>query len=178
MAPVTFVLGGCRSGKSGLALKKAEAVEAGQRIFIATAVPFDAEMQERVRRHREERGAAWETLEVPLDLPEALVEHSRGGRVILVDCLTLWISNLLLERGDPAAVEQRIAELARVLAACAGPVILVANEVGFGVVPDSRLGRQFRDLAGAANQSVAACADEVIMTLAGIPIVIKPRSSA
>lgn len=178
MAHVTFILGGCRSGKSSLALRTAEAVDAGQRIFIATAVPFDAEMQDRVRRHQQERGAGWITLDVPLALPEALTEHSREGRVVLVDCLTLWVSNLLLEWSDAAAVESRIAELAGAVQACAGPVILVSNEVGLGVVPDSRLGRQFRDLAGMANQTVAAEADEVIMTVAGIPVVIKPRNTA
>ena len=176
MAHVTFILGGCRSGKSSLALRTAEAVDAGQRIFIATAVPFDAEMQDRVRRHQKERGAGWITLEAPLALPEALTEHSREGRVVLVDCLTLWVSNLLLEWTDAAAVENRIAELARAVQACTGPVILVSNEVGFGVVPDSQLGRQFRDLAGMANQAVAAEADEVIMTVAGIAVVIKPRN--
>lgn len=177
MAHVTFILGGCRSGKSSLALRTAEAVDAGQRIFIATAVPFDAEMQDRVRRHQKERGAGWITLDVPLALPEALTEHSREGRVVLVDCLTLWVSNLLLEWMDAAAVENRIAELVRVVQACAGPVILVSNEVGLGVVPDSQLGRQFRDLAGMANQAVAAVADEVVMTVAGIPVVIKPRNT-
>lgn len=177
MAHITFILGGCRSGKSGLALRTAEAAAAEQRVFIATAVPFDAEMQDRARRHQKERGAGWITLEVPLALPEALAEHSREDRVILVDCLTLWISNLLLERADPAAVESRIAELVRAVQACAGPVILVSNEVGLGVVPDSQLGRQFRDLSGMANQAVAAAADEVIMTVAGIPVVIKPRHS-
>jgi adenosylcobinamide kinase/adenosylcobinamide-phosphate guanylyltransferase len=159
-----------------LALKTAEAAEAEQRIFIATAVPFDTEMQDRVRRHQAERGDGWITLEVPLALPEALAEHSREGRVIVVDCLTLWVSNLLLEWADAAAVESRIAELARAVKACAGPVILVSNEVGLGVVPDSPLGRQFRDLAGMANQAVADAADEVIMTVAGIPVVIKPRN--
>jgi adenosylcobinamide kinase/adenosylcobinamide-phosphate guanylyltransferase len=159
-----------------LALKTAEAAEAEQRIFIATAVPFDAEMQDRVRRHQKERGDGWITLEVPLALPEALAEHCREGRVIVVDCLTLWVSNLLLEWADAAAVESRIAELARAVKACTGPVILVSNEVGLGVVPDSQLGRQFRDLAGMANQAVADAADEVIMTVAGIPVVIKPRN--
>jgi len=175
LAPVTFVLGGCRSGKSSLALRTAEAIAAEQRIFIATAVPFDAEMQDRVRRHQKERGSGWLTVEVPLALPEALVEHSRPDRVILVDCLTLWVSNLLLEGSDPPAVERRIAELVEALQACASPVILVSNEVGRGVVPDSQLGRQFRDLAGMANQAVAAGADEVIMAVAGIPVVIKAR---
>lgn len=176
MAQVTFIIGGCRSGKSGLALAKAEAAGAEKRVFIATAVAFDAEMQERVRRHRAERGPAWTTFEVPLALPEALAEHGRPGRVVLVDCLTLWVSNLLLEVEDSAAVEDRIAALVRAVAACRGPVILVSNEVGLGVVPESRLGRQFRDLAGIANQSVAACAQEVILTVAGIPVVIKPRA--
>lgn len=176
MAFVTFILGGCRSGKSGLALAKANATEAGQRLFIATAVAFDAEMQERVRRHRAERGEGWTTIEVPLALPEALAEHGRPGRVLLVDCLTLWVSNLLMEADDPAAVESRIAALVEAVHACACPVILVSNEVGLGVVPESGLGRRFRDLAGIANQSVAACAHEVILAVAGIPVVIKPRA--
>lgn len=174
MAQVTFIIGGCRSGKSSLALRRAAAIVAEQRVFIATAVPFDAEMQDRVRRHQKERGTGWSTLEVPLDLPEALAAHGRAGRLILVDCLTLWVSNLLLKLEDPAAVEHRIAELARAVQASAGPLILVSNEVGLGVVPESKLGRQFRDLAGLANQSMAACANEVILTVAGIPVTIKP----
>lgn len=176
MAQVTFILGGCRSGKSALALAKANATPAGERIFIATAVALDAEMQERVRRHRAERGPGWTAFEVPLELPEALAEHGRPGRVVLVDCLTLWVSNLLLALEDPAAVEGRIAALGRAVAACRSPVVLVSNEVGLGLVPESRLGRQFRDLAGIANQSVAACAQEVILAVAGIPVVIKPRA--
>lgn len=175
MAHLTFILGGCRSGKSGLALEVANETKAEQRIFIATAVPFDGEMQDRVRRHQAERGAGWKTLEVPLALPEALVEHGRAGRVILVDCLTLWVSNLLLELEDPAAVENRITGMVEALQAAASPVIVVSNEVGSGVVPETKLGRRFRDLAGIANQSLAACADKVIWTVAGIPVVIKPR---
>jgi adenosylcobinamide kinase/adenosylcobinamide-phosphate guanylyltransferase len=153
----------------------ANETKAEQRIFIATAVPFDGEMQDRVRRHQAERGAGWKTLEVPLALPEALVEHGRAGRVILVDCLTLWVSNLLLELEDPAAVENRITGMVEALQAAASPVIVVSNEVGSGVVPETKLGRRFRDLAGIANQSLAACADKVIWTVAGIPVVIKPR---
>jgi adenosylcobinamide kinase / adenosylcobinamide-phosphate guanylyltransferase len=176
MPLVTFILGGCRSGKSGLALATANATAAGERLFIATAVAFDAEMQDRVRRHRAERGPGWTTLEVPLALPEALSEHGRPDRILLVDCLTLWVSNLLIELEDPAAVESRIADLVRAVKACGCPVILVSNEVGLGVVPESGLGRRFRDLAGIANQSVAACAHEVILSVAGIPVVIKPRA--
>jgi adenosylcobinamide kinase/adenosylcobinamide-phosphate guanylyltransferase len=171
---VTFILGGCRSGKSRLALSRGNAAAAARRIFIATAETIDSEMQDRIKRHQAERGADWCTLEVPLDLPEALAAHGRAGRVILVDCLTLWVSNLLLKLEDPAAVEHRIAELARTVQASAGPLILVSNEVGLGVVPESKLGRQFRDLAGLANQSMAACANEVILTVAGIPVTIKP----
>ncbi len=175
MAQVTFILGGCRSGKSGLALRTANGMEAEQRIFIATAVACDAEMQDRVQRHQAERGAGWKTVEVPLALPEALAENGREGRVILVDCLTLWISNLLLGGEEPAAVENRIAGLVKAVKAAACPVILVSNEVGSGVVPESKLGRWFRDLAGIANQSVAACAHKVILAVAGIPVVIKPQ---
>lgn len=176
MAHVTFILGGCRSGKSRWALKTANATQAEQRLFIATAVPLDAEMKDRVQKHQAERGAEWTTLETPLALPEALAEHGREGRMLLVDCLTLWVSNLLLKLEDPAAVERRIAALTHAVQNVVCPLILVSNEVGLGLVPESQLGRQFRDLAGLANQSMAACADEVIMTVAGIPVTIKTRA--
>ena len=115
VAHVTFILGGCRSGKSGYALKTANDAPAAQRIFIATSVPFDEEMQARVQRHRAERGPQWLTVEAPLHLPEAIAEHAGADRVILADCLTLWVSNLLLELHDPVQVETRIRRLVEVL---------------------------------------------------------------
>jgi adenosylcobinamide kinase/adenosylcobinamide-phosphate guanylyltransferase len=173
VAHVTFILGGCRSGKSGFALKTAEETAAARRVFIATSVPFDEEMQERVKRHRAERGAAWTTVEAPLTLPEAIVEHARENRVLLADCLTLWVSNLLLELQDPAQVEGRIPHLVNALRSAPGAILLVSNEVGCGVVPENRLARRFRDLSGSANQAVAAAAERVVWVVAGIPVHIK-----
>lgn len=178
MAHVTLVLGGCRSGKSAFALKTANEAKAGRRIFIATAVALDDEMRARVKQHRAERGAGWMTVEAPLALAEAVAEHGREGRVILVDCLTLWISNLLLDVQDPAQAEERIPELVSAVRAAPCPVILVSNEVGSGIVPENQLARQFRDLAGAANQAVAACAHTVVWTVAGIPVIIKQPQKA
>jgi adenosylcobinamide kinase/adenosylcobinamide-phosphate guanylyltransferase len=171
---VTFILGGCRSGKSGFALQTASAIPADRRVFIATSMPLDDEMKARVARHRTERGAGWTTVEAPLALAEAIAENARNGCVILVDCLTLWISNMLLETGAPAAVEARIPHLIRTLAQTACPVVLVSNEVGAGIVPENKLARQFRDLAGTANQAVAAAAHRVVWVVAGIPVTIKP----
>lgn len=173
MAHVTFILGGCRSGKSGLALKTARETTAAERVFIATSIPFDEEMQDRVKRHRAERGAGWTTVEAPLTLPAAIAEHAREDRVLLADCLTLWVSNLLLDLQDPAKVEDRIPHLVRAVGSAPGSIILVSNEVGSGVVPDNRLARQFRDLAGAANQAVAAAAERVVWVVAGIPVHVK-----
>jgi adenosylcobinamide kinase/adenosylcobinamide-phosphate guanylyltransferase len=171
---VTFILGGCRSGKSSYALKTANEAPAEQHIFIATSVPFDEEMQERVQRHRAERGARWMTVEAPLNLPEAIAEHAGTDRVILADCLTLWVSNLLLELLDPVKVETRIRRLVEVIQSAAGSLLLVTNEVGCGVVPENKLARQFRDLAGSTHQAVAAVAERVVWVAAGIPLTLKP----
>lgn len=173
MAQLTFILGGCRSGKSAFALKTANETRADRRIFIATADALDDEMRARVKRHRAERGAGWMTVEAPLALAQAVAEHAGEGRVLLVDCLTLWVSNLLLDVQDPAQAADRIPELVNAVRAAPCPVILVSNEVGSGIVPENQLARRFRDLAGTANQAVAACADTVVWTVAGIPVVIK-----
>jgi adenosylcobinamide kinase/adenosylcobinamide-phosphate guanylyltransferase len=157
---LTFVLGGCRSGKSGFALQTAGAIPADKRVFIATSIAFDDEMKARVARHRAERGPGWTTVEAPLALSEAIAENARTGRVILVDCLTLWIPHLI-----------------RTLVQAPCPVVLVANEVGAGIVPENKLARQFRDLAGTANQAVAAAANQVVWVVAGIPVTIKPISA-
>ena len=173
MAHVTLILGGCRSGKSGYALRTADAMPAAQRIFIATSIAFDDEMQERIKRHRAERGARWITVEAPLNLPEAIAEHAGEDRVILADCLTLWISNLLLELNDPVQVESRVRRLVEVIQSAAGSLLLVTNEVGCGVVPENKLARQFRDLAGSTHQAVAAVAERVVWVAAGIPLTLK-----
>lgn len=168
-----LVLGGVRSGKSRHAQAAAEAAlaQTGDRlVFIATAQAFDEEMTERIARHRADRGAAWVTCEAPIDLVGAIRREDRLGTVILVDCLTLWTSNLLLQQIDIAfATDALVAQLARSEAR----VILVSNEVGYGIVPDNRLARLFRDAAGTLNQRVAAAVSQVDLVIAGLPMRVK-----
>jgi adenosylcobinamide kinase/adenosylcobinamide-phosphate guanylyltransferase len=173
MGKKIFVLGGCRSGKSSYALETAEKYSADRKVFIATCIPCDDEMRQRVERHQEERSLAWETVEAPLLLPEAITENSRRADVIMVDCLTLWVSNLLMEFDDSEKIEMQIPRLTEAIEKSHCPVVLVSNEVGQGIVPENKLARQFRDLVGFVNQAVAGCADEVILAVAGIPIKIK-----
>jgi len=175
MNQTIVVIGGCRSGKSRYALELAEGISPTGRLFVATSVPEDAEMMDRVRRHREERGPDWNTLEEPVRLAEALAAHAPDSGVILVDCVTLWISNLMLQTDDIGAIQGRIHQLCLCLASACCPVVLVTNEVGGGIVPENRLARHFRDLVGFANQTVAAGADRVVWMVAGIPVVIKGK---
>jgi adenosylcobinamide kinase/adenosylcobinamide-phosphate guanylyltransferase len=168
-----LVLGGCRSGKSRHGLELAQSM-GPRRIFMATCVPHDREMQDRVDRHRMERDETWTTLEIPVNLSAALSKTEDGADVILVDCLTLWLSNLLMETRDTAMVRRHIDDLARVVAAASVNIVLVSNEVGAGIVPENRIARQYRDLAGWTNQAMAAACDRVIWTVAGIPVTIKP----
>lgn len=173
---VTFILGGCRSGKSRFALDAAQQVTADRRIFIATAVAFDDEMRDRVRRHQAERGPEWATVEAPVRLAEAVDAHGRRpGNVILVDCLTFWVNNLLMESAEASPARDRIPQLIAAVEGSRCPVILVSNEVGAGIVPENRLARRFRDIVGSLNQAAAACAAEVVWVVAGIPVRIKTR---
>jgi adenosyl cobinamide kinase/adenosyl cobinamide phosphate guanylyltransferase len=164
---VTLILGGARSGKS----RHGEAligVHPPPWTYIATADAWDEEMASRIALHRARRDARWQTVESPLGLPAALAEAA--GRPVLVDCLTLWLSNLMLgERDVPAATEALLA----VLAARTAPTVLIANEVGLGIVPEHRLGREFRDTAGVLHQRLAARADRVLFMVAGLPMVVK-----
>ena len=173
MKEIIFVIGGCRSGKSSYAMQAAEKVPAEQKIFIATCVPQDDEMKRRVARHQKERSQNWVTVEAPLDLPEAILQNSRRGDVILVDCLTLWVSNLLIETGDEKKTEDTISQLIEVLEKAICPIVLVSNEVGTGIVPENQLARQFRDITGWVNQAVAKCANKVVWMVAGIPVTVK-----
>jgi adenosylcobinamide kinase/adenosylcobinamide-phosphate guanylyltransferase len=168
----TLVIGGCKSGKSRHALELAQGYGLGK-IFMATCIPMDDEMKDRVARHKAERDGQWLTLDVPMDLPEAIAEHGAEGNVILVDCLTLWITNLLIQPGSTDPVAARVEALVTALARATCPVILVSNEVGAGIVPENRLARQFRDEAGVANQKVAAAVDRVVWMVAGIANVVK-----
>lgn len=164
-----FVLGGARSGKSRYAQARAE-VLSENRVYIATAQAFDMEMEERIARHQADRGAGWQTVEAPLELPDAITAHSGPDRVVLVDCLTLWASNLLLAEEDAEAATSRLIDA---ITSARGPVILVANEVGWGIVPDNALARRFRDIAGRINQATAAAAHECVAVFAGLPLVLK-----
>jgi adenosylcobinamide kinase/adenosylcobinamide-phosphate guanylyltransferase len=172
MKETVLVIGGCRSGKSSYAVELAEQIP-GQKIFIATCIPHDKEMENRVLRHKKRRSRAWSTLEVPFRLPEEIRKNSRKENVILVDCLTLWISNLFLENDDQENKNGHIRKLIQSLEKAECPIILVSNEVGTGIVPENRLGRLFRDIAGFTNQKIAACANKVIWMVAGIPVGVK-----
>lgn len=162
MADVTLFLGGARSGKSSLALKAAEACT-GQLTYLATGQAFDAEMTERIRRHRAERGPRWTTIECPVDLPRAIIEVETGA--VVVDCLTLWLSNLMLGDHDVGAAR---AALIAAIGAVSRPMFIVSNEVGSGIVPDSPLGRAFRDEAGRLNQDIACIASRTLLIVAGL----------
>lgn len=164
-----LVLGGARSGKSGYAQRRCEALS-GRLAYIATAQAFDTEMEERIARHRGERGERWLTVEAPMDLTGAIRQAAGMADVILVDCLTLWLSNLLLAEHDLAAARSGLIDAVH---GCPVPVILVANEVGLGIVPDNALARRFRDEAGWLNQAVAAACREVVMVAAGLPLMLK-----
>jgi adenosylcobinamide kinase / adenosylcobinamide-phosphate guanylyltransferase len=171
---VTLVLGGARSGKSRYAEGLIEAA-APHATYVATADPGDAEMKARIAAHRARRaeiggGDFWHTVEAPFDLPAVIVRETAADRPLLVDCLTLWLSNLLLAE---RCVEDETRSLYAALRKAAGPVVLVANEVGLGLVPETPLGRRFRDEAGRLNQEVAALADRVVFVAAGLPLVLK-----
>jgi adenosylcobinamide kinase/adenosylcobinamide-phosphate guanylyltransferase len=166
---VTLILGGARSGKSRHAEAMVEEAAANG-LYIATAAAGDGEMAMRIRHHRERRGPFWTTVEEPLHLAHAIEAHALPGRPILVDCLTLWLSNLMMEG---RAVEAASDRLLTALEESTVPVVLVANEVGQGIVPDNALARAFRDHAGRVNQRIAAAADRVVMMVAGLPMTVK-----
>jgi adenosylcobinamide kinase/adenosylcobinamide-phosphate guanylyltransferase len=170
---IVFVIGGCRSGKSTYALQTAEKVVAEQKIFIATCVPQDDEMKQRVARHQKERSQNWVTVEAPLHLPQAISENSLNADVMLVDCLTLWVSNLLMQTGDEKKIVDTIPQLIDALEKATCPIVLVSNEVGTGIVPENRLARQFRDITGWVNQAIAGSANKVVWMVAGIPVTVK-----
>lgn len=162
---LTLLLGGARSGKSSLALARARAL-AVPVVFIATAEALDAEMEQRVARHRAERDPAWRTVEEPLDLERALAEAPAEGCAI-VDCLSLWVANLVQQDLDEEEVLRRSRRAVEAAAARPGPTIVVSNEVGMGVVPEHPLGRRYRDALGRVNAAWAAAADEALLVVAG-----------
>ena len=167
---VTLVLGGARSGKSRFAESLLPTSRA-QRIYLATGQPGDEEMQHRIADHRARRGSGWHTIEAPLDIATPL-SHA-GSSPVLVDCLTLWLSNLM---AADLAIEEATAGLCRALGKLRAPAVLVSNEVGLGIVPDNALAREFRDHAGRLHQRVAAVADRVFFIAAGLPLTLKDNA--
>lgn len=168
---LTLVLGGAASGKSAYAEGEVMSAAAGRRaVYVATAEPLDGEMALKIDAHRARRGDGWTTVEAPLDLAAAVSQSDSPGGIILVDCLTLWLSNLLAAGRDvPAETERLVA----VLAARRGAAVLVSNEVGLGIVPDNRLARMFREAQGTLNRRIAGAADRVVFIAAGLPLVLK-----
>ena len=166
---VTLVLGGARSGKSRYA-EKLVAASGLSPVYIATAAALDGEMSERIAQHRDRRGGEWRTVEEQFALAQTIAREAQPGRILLVDCLTLWLSNLTFARRD---IEAEQAGLVDVLSGCPGPVVLVSNEIGLGLVPETPLGRRFRDAQGRLNQAVAEAADRVLFVAAGLPLALK-----
>lgn len=169
MTQMLFVIGGARSGKSRYAQRRVEALP-GKLAFLATAQPYDAEMAERITRHRADRGSRWTVYEAPLHLRNAVERASRECDAILIDCMTLWLSNLMHAERD---IDAAATELVSALQACPVPLAIVSNEVGGGIVPLNELARRFRDEAGWLNQRVASAANEAVLVTAGLPLQLK-----
>src|SRR5208283_3746384 len=166
---IVFILGGARSGKSGFALKTATALP-GRKAYIATAQALDDEMEQRIARHKAGRTDEWQAFVEPVNIQEVISRIHGIYDVLLIDCLTLWITNLMLGNDD---IEGKVLLLLEALSACRSSVFIVSNEVGLGIVPADRLTREFRDIAGTLNQKVAAVADEVYFMAAGLPLRMK-----
>jgi adenosylcobinamide kinase / adenosylcobinamide-phosphate guanylyltransferase len=166
---LTFILGGARSGKS----RYAEGLVMGCMppwVYVATAQAYDDEMSARIAEHQNRRDGSWRTVEAPLDLPGAIAAHGNMGQAVLIDCLTLWLSNIMLAGQDLVAEQRR---LVAALGNVDGPIVIVSNEVGFGIVPDNALARQFRDAQGRLNMQIAAIADRAVLIAAGLPLILK-----
>jgi len=180
MAFNILILGGAQSGKSKYALRLGEEyIEANKGaargLYVATAQPLDQEMKEKIRRHRLERGPQWETVEEPTEIPKIIRQCSGIYPVILVDCLTLWLSNLMKHKPD--SVEHSVLDLFEALSEITTPAILVSNEIGLGLVPGKAVGRRYRDLSGRLHQKLAEICDKVILIVAGLPLKLKGNSN-
>ncbi|RJX35329.1 MAG: bifunctional adenosylcobinamide kinase/adenosylcobinamide-phosphate guanylyltransferase [Desulfurivibrio sp.] len=168
-----LVVGGCRSGKSSFAEAWASGRFTGKTYVATTLAGDDEEMQRRVAVHRQNRGADWRTSEEPLNIAGVLRQQWRHTEVFLIDCLTLWLTNLLLQDLADEEILARVDDLAAAIRECPVSVVLVANEVGLGIVPEAPLARRFRDLAGWCNQRIGACCDQVVFMAAGLPLYLK-----
>lgn len=168
-----LVLGGARSGKSTFALNLCNRMK-GKRYFLATAQAFDDEMEYRIKRHQEERGGEWTTVEESIDIIKKIKELDEDKTIILVDCLTLWLSNLYMKyESDVDMVHQEIEMFVKGISDIKGRLVLVSNEVGMGIVPENKLARMYRDASGTMNRRIAEAADKVIITFAGLPLALK-----
>lgn len=166
---ITFIIGGARSGKSSFAIKEANKLK-GRKAYIATAQALDEEMKERIERHRQQRDEGWDTYEEPLNIASLINNIQHKYNIILIDCLTLWLSNLMHKGVD---IGKEIESLILSLITPHSLLFIVSNEVGMCIVPENKLAREFRDLAGFLNQRMAEIADEVYLVTAGIPVRIK-----
>lgn len=172
MKKIVFILGGARSGKSSYAVELAKKLNK-RTVFIATCTSFDDEMKERIKMHKAQRPKEWKVIEEGKDISSVLTNLKNKYEIILIDCLGMWISNLLSDGLNDKEVEEEVLRLIKSISKFKGVTILVSNEVGMGIVPDNPLARRFRDLLGRANQIIARNADEVIFMQSGIPVVIK-----
>jgi adenosylcobinamide kinase/adenosylcobinamide-phosphate guanylyltransferase len=170
---IIFITGGCRSGKSRYALEFANR-HFSEKCYLATAEPLDEEMARRVENHRKARGPEWRTLEEPIEIVDR-IRHGTGTGVILLDCITLWLSNLLLRGDDDQRIMEELDRFIEALRESPGSFIIVSNEVGMGIVPADPLSRRFRDLSGTANQRIARQANTVIFMASGLPLFLKGR---
>jgi adenosyl cobinamide kinase/adenosyl cobinamide phosphate guanylyltransferase len=168
---VIFITGSVRSGKSRLACEFAR--RSGLKVvFLATAQPLDKEMKKRISAHKRERPAGWLTVEESLDVNAVLKKRS-SNEIVILDCLTLWLSNLLVAGQGISAVNARIKKIIQAIRDCRASIIIVSNEVGWGIVPENKLARDFRDIAGIANQKIAAVSDETYLCVVGVPVKVK-----
>jgi len=176
MRKTILITGGCRSGKSRHALTLARNIP-GEKLYVATAEALDSEMAERIAKHRQERDPGWETHEEPTELVKVFKQLETRSGVLILDCLTLWLSNLLLNNHDQEHISKEASRLMDQCEQMRCQVIIVTNEVGAGIVPENQLAREFRDLVGGVNQLVARRCEEVIHMVSGIPVTIKTRNA-
>jgi adenosylcobinamide kinase/adenosylcobinamide-phosphate guanylyltransferase len=172
MGKMIFITGGCRSGKSRFALDYADR-HFSKKLYLATGEVLDEEMARRVENHKKARGPEWRTVEEPIEIVDKISGYGNETEVILLDCVTLWLSNLLLRWDNESRIMEEVDRLRMAMKESRATLIVVTNEVGMGIVPDNPLGRRFRDLAGTANQRMAEVADTVVFMVSGIPIFLK-----
>ena len=172
MGRIILITGGCRSGKSTFGISLAER-DYARKVFLATAEALDAEMQERIKKHKGKRGSGWQTVEEPIEIAKVFKEHSQEADVILLDCITLWISNLMMKNWDTRKIFSYVDAMLKSTKSISPEVILITNEVGWGIVPANKLARDFRDIAGTVNQRIAGAAESVVLLVSGIPVCIK-----